>query len=241
MRIITAANERYFARIVPYLDSLNQHVAIPAYLVCIGDKPYRHPHIVSVTLARSHNRGAPYETESPQHGAWMQAIDGPDDETCIFTDGDIIAQRPLTKAEFEALDQVQGVMCGYNSGPDETLAVEGMRLGPRVSMTGLSYIFGDVHKIPCYNIGVIAAKRRVWRQIYAEYMRQWDIVCEAFTHPARQQWLVCWTFHKLGIPVNIMPYTLHANGHYGMPPGCAYGTDGNVYAGGEMVLFRHKL
>ena len=243
MRIITAANERYFGPITPYLNSLSLHSRFPVNLVCVGDRLLDYPGITAVQLPRSMNRGAPHETESPQHGAWLQVIDGDPGEVCIFTDGDIIMQRPFADGELDYLADLDEdtVACGYNSGPGEMLTDEARRLFPRVEMSALARVFGPVHTIPCYNIGVIAARRSVFQRIYHEYMSWWDLVTDAFGHAARQQWLVCWVMHEIGLKVDITPYSLHANGHYGMPPGCRYGHDNLLYSGEQLVLFRHKL
>lgn len=242
MHIITAANERYFGAIQPYLDSLTRNVQVPVTLVCVGDRMFTKPGITAVQLPRAKNAGAPTQTECPQHGTWLQVVDGEPDDVCIFTDGDIIAQRPFTGEELDYLADLgdNHITCGYNSGPDETLAIEGRRLFPKWDDAKLRQVFGPIDDIPCYNIGVIAARRSVFERIYNYYMLWWDTVGEAFGHAARQQWLVCWTIYQLGIRVDVTPYSLHANGHYGVPPGCHY-DNGLLYHRGNLVLFRHKL
>jgi hypothetical protein len=240
MRLITAANERYWGKIDAYLRSLHDRSNIPALLVCVGDKHNPFSPIPTVRLPRALNHGAPPETECPQHGAFLQVIDGPDDEVLIFTDGDIIMQRPLTDAELTSLELPPNtVAAGYNSGPGETLAVEAARLFPRFPLDQIGARLGYMER-PCYNIGVIAARRDTWQRIYTEYMTRWTLVSEAFGHPARQQWLVCNTLHRLGIEVRVTPYSLHANGHYGMPAGCHY-RGGVLYHENEVVCLRHKL
>lgn len=242
-RLVTAANARYLERIKPYLESLSAHCQIPATLVCIGDFIFA-PHlpgIDSVTLPRSRNRGAPMETESPQHGSFLQAVDGPEDEVIIFTDGDIVMQRPFSDTElsmFVGLPE-DTVLAGYNSGPDETLEVEARRLFPSAPLAVIDAHFGLLDR-PCYNIGVFAARRSTYRAIHAEYMQRWRLITDAFAHAARQQWLVVHTIHRLGLRVQVTPYSLHANGHYGMPPGCEY-RGGTLYSGEEVVCLKHKL
>lgn len=239
-KLITACNEGYYNRMTPYLDSLKRHLAFPAVLITVGFEPEYCP-IEHVYLSREQNAGAPYETESPQHGSFLQVIDGPEHETLIFTDGDIVLQRALTPPELVMLDNIGDmVTCGWNSGPDETLQVEAARLYPRVTPLELYGRMGEAVNAPCYNIGVIAAKRATWRRIYEAYMPLWKIVTQAFGHPARQQWLVNYVIHLLGIDVRLMPYSLHANGHYGIPPGVEL-CNGLAYYQGEMVAFRHKL
>lgn len=241
MRIITAANERYFGHITPYLDTIAKYSQVPATLVCVGDKVLRHPGVSSVQLPRTMNIGAPPETESPQHGAWLQVVPGNPDDVCIFTDGDITLQRPFTDEELDDLADVgDRVFCGINSKIGETLADEAARLFPRVPIDRLARVFGPIHDIFSFNIGVIVAKRSTFQAIYTEYMSWWDIVTEALGHAARQQWLVNWVIDQLDIPISVTPYSFHANGHYGVPPGCRY-DNGLLYHRQNLVLFRHKL
>lgn len=241
MKLITACNEGYYRRMTPYLESLKRHLDFEPVLVTVGFEPEYCP-ITHVHLTRAQNAGAPYETESPQHGSFLQVIDGPDDETLIFTDGDIVLQRPLTEIEHVQLECLEGaVSCGWNSGPTETLQIEAARLYPRVTPLQLAARMGQrVNTTPCYNIGVIAAKRATWQRIYDAYVPLWKTVTEAFGHPARQQWLVNYVIDALGIPVRRMSYSLHANGHYGIPPGVEL-RDGLAYYQGELVAWRHKL
>ena len=245
MKLITAANERYYGPIRPYLESLNRYSQVPVTLACVTNaEPLATglPVVESVRLPRVLNMGAPLETECPQHGAWLEVVRGHDDEVCIFTDGDIILQRPFTNAELDWLQDwpADAVGMGYNSGPDETLAVEAARLSPRVPFDALARVFGDLSR-PCYNIGVVIARRKMFQRIYDAYMRDWTKACDAFGHPARQQWLFVRTVHELGLPVVVTPYSFHANGHYGMPPGCSYDESGLLMAGDEVVALRHRL
>lgn len=241
-KIVTACNSRWFGRILPYLDSLKAHSQIPPVLVTVGFNA-TYPGVETVELPRSENAGAPIESESPQHGSWLKVVEGKPDDIVIFTDGDIVVQRPFTQDEIKWLFALpeNTVACGYNSGPAETLTVEAGRLFPRFPIDSIGARFGlDLDKTPCYNIGVIAARRSTFQRIYDAYMPLWKLATDALAHPARQQWLVCVVFALLGLQVKVTPYSFHANGHYGIPPGCIY-ADGSLYHGNELVLFRHRL
>ncbi len=130
------------------------------------------------------------------------------------------------------------VALGYNSGPGETLLDEARRLFPKVAEAEL----GQHWKVtaPCYNIGVLAARRSTLQAIYERYLRDWEAVSAYLGHAARQQWLVCHTIAELGLCVQAPGYGWHANGHYGVPPGVSY-ANGLVMYEGAPVLFRHKL
>ncbi len=102
IHLITATNGRYLEHMRPYLDSIEQCSQVPATLVCVGFRPpeghwargYRR--IALAWLAHEANYGAPGETESPQHGAWLKAVEGISADVCIFTDGDLVMQRPFS-------------------------------------------------------------------------------------------------------------------------------------------------
>ena len=139
MRLVTACNAGWFGRILPYLDSLKQNADFPATLISVGFEATC-PGVECVPLTRVQNAGSPLETESPQHGSFLQVLPGEDDELLIFTDGDIVLQRPLTLREHAWLGGIPFgfVSCGWNSGPAETLEVEANRLFPRVTMEQLA-------------------------------------------------------------------------------------------------------
>jgi hypothetical protein len=241
MKIITACNAQYYGRITAYLDSLRAHSQIPATLVTVGFQA-TYPGITCAYLPRFQNEGAPIESELPQHGAWLQVVSGEPGDVVIFTDGDITLQRPFSHQELDALADLPdgAVMAGYNSGPAETLAIEGGRLFPRFGLDQIGLRFRlELEHTPCFNIGVIAARRSTWEAIYDAYMPLWKLATDAFAHPARQQWLVCAVMAILGLDVRVTPYSFHANGHYGIPPGVS--VDGAAYYNGEMVAFRHRL
>ena len=242
MRLITACNAGWFGKILPYLDSLKQNADFPATLISVGFEG-AYPGVDCALLTRVQNAGSPLETESPQHGSFLQVLPGNDDELLIFTDGDIVLQRPLTIQEHAWLGRIPFgfVSCGWNSGPAETLEVEANRLFPRVTMEQLAGRLGSIARTAsCYNIGVFATHRQTYRRIYEAYMPLWKIATDAFQHPARQQWLVNYVIATLNIPVIHMEYSFHANGHYGIPPGVELVNGAALYQG-EVVAFKHRL
>ncbi len=129
---------------------------------------------------------------------------------------------------------------GYNSGPYDTLALEASRLSPRRDV-GTVFDAKTVATAPCYNIGVIAARRKTWEAIHAGYMALYPAAHSLFAHPARQQWLVCYVAAQMGLKVDVLPYTVHMHGCYSPLP------EGGVWDGqlatfkGTPVLFRHRI
>ena len=237
MHIVTSATANYFGAVRPYLDSLKAH-GVLFTVVCIDSLMPNYP---AVTLTGEQNAGAPEDTQCAQHGSWLKVIEGAG--PFVYTDGDIILQRDFTATEKDAIENIPDNVIGvsYNSGPGETLRDEGARLRPTADMAYMASVFGaDWQNIPNYNIGVMVARRSTFQRIYDAYMPLWMSVGKAFRHYARQQWLVSYVIHRLEIAARVMPYSFHANGHYGMPPGCYY-ENGAVYSGNALVAFRHKL
>lgn len=245
MILATHATRNWLPRLKSYLHSLNEHSPFENYVLTVDcDAPAEYmadvPRVSAVRIERP--AGAPEPTQSPQHGAFIQALPGADDDILIFTDGDVVMQRPPTDAELHWLSNIgDGVACGWNSGPGETLMDEARRLQMMVSDGELSDRWGGiVYDANCYNIGVIAARRSTWRRIYDRYMALWDNVCATFAGPARQQWLVCYVMARDYIPVRLMPQSMHTHGCYALPAGCHY--DGGLLTyKGETVLFKHHL
>lgn len=247
MKLLTGSNRRWLPRMRPYLASLANYS--PFDNVLLGVDCAVPPLFVEellgvrvIELPAAVLDGSPDLSQSVQHGSWLPYVDGPDDEVVIFTDGDIEMQRRPLEAEIEWLATLPAntVTCGWNSGPDETLAIEGARLFPKLGAAGIAANFGPVDTLPCYNIGVIAMRRATWRTVYARYMANWPLVCETFAHGARQQWLMSWVFSALGLRVENMPYIVHTHGCYKLPDGARF-NGGVLEYHGVPVLFRHHV
>jgi hypothetical protein len=238
MRLMTASNMRYYPRIRPYLDSLKRNCNVPYTLICTDEAPYPFSPVVVEYLTKQENFGAPHETESPQHGSFWQVLDDYE-EAIVFTDGDLIMQRPFTPAEMAWAEGVE-FSAGWNGGPGETLRIEAQRLRPTKSIDAIRDDFPLMDKEHCYNIGCMIAKGETFKRIHERYLELWSKACEDFGHMARQQWLVCYVVAELGIKVDLMPLSFHAHGHYGMPAGC-YQKGAEILYERAPILFRHKL
>lgn len=245
IHLVTCANARYLGTIRPYLESLSKHWPYAIDLMCTDCWP---DNAYQMALSRVAFRqtprtpGSPDETMSCQHGGFLPYLPGSPDDVIVFTDGDITMQRNPTPDEREWLESFpkDTVAAGWNSGPDETLMIEAARLFMKKSAGDFIDGWGKLVYKPCYNIGVIVARRETWAAIHDAYMLNWERIGDYLQHPARQQWLVCYTIHSLGLDVQVTPYAFHANGHYGVPPGVHYVGE-KLFAGSQMVLFRHRL
>lgn len=237
--LITHSTKSWLPRIRPYLESLNQHSPFENVLLTLDFDAHAEfmdafPKVKAVRVPKT--AGSPEYSDSLQHGSFLPYVDG---DLLIYTDGDIVMQRIPVGLDLIALSDIKEgeVMCGWNSGPDETLAIEATRLFPRHDPAS---VFGEMVKTtPCYNIGVIAARRETWQAIHDTYMKAYDQALATFAGPQRQQWLVCWAFAVLGLKVKVMPYSMHVHGCYALPVGASL--NGTLNYEGSPVLFRHHV
>ena len=248
MILATCSNARWLPRIKPYLETLDHYSELDNVLLgvhcAVPDAFMRGlPSVRAVSLPVDVLDGTPDETQSVQHGSWLAHVPGHDEQTVIFTDGDIRLQRAFTPGELTWLSEFPAdtICAGWNSGPGETLLVESRRLFPRVSEDELALVWGgQIREWRCYNIGVMVLQRATYARIYARYMELWPRACASFAGPARQQWAFCYVAHELGLMWELMPYALHTHGCYALPDGASL-ADGSLRYHGELVAFRHHV
>lgn len=233
--LISGCNQRYHGRFQHLAQSLKQHANIPYQLISVGfETPGYTP------LTHEQNYGAPPETECIQHGSFLAALPGASDDVLVYLDGDVTLQRPFDAGELAWLENFpeSAVSAAWNR-VGETLAEEAVALGPKKSVADLAADWGGFD-MPCLNAGVVVARRSTWERAYETYMAHWLLAGESFVHQARQQWLMCWVWAALGLKLEIMPWTFHAHGHFGLKPGMEMRADG-VYADGKLAALRHYL
>jgi hypothetical protein len=242
MRIVTACNEIYYERMVGWLDSLAARCNVPYTLVKVGWDAPSGRNIDEVTLGRDRNYGAPNQTESVQHGSFLQVIDGPEDDLLIYCDGDMVMQRAFWDSEMEWLDSFGNdtASAGWNQ-PDETLED---CVGLIQGLAPMDEIYrrfpGELNEWPSLNVGVLAMRRPAWQRVYAAYLERWELAGKTFGHQARQQWLVCYVIFALGLDFRLMPYSLHSHGHFGLKPGIEQHGE-EVVVGGKLAAIRHHI
>jgi hypothetical protein len=243
IRLITGSDERYLPKMEMFLRSVDLNATIPSYLVEVEfAAKLSLENVITVPITAEQNRGSPVESRCIQHGSFLNVIDCDFNDTLIYTDGDMVMQRPFTDDELEWLEMlpINVVACGWNSAPDETLVMEATRLRPIKSLPEATERFGEwIHTKNCYNIGVLAAKKATWEHIYQEYMKMWDEMATWFEHGARQQWLVSYLIGR-DLTHEVMPYTFHTHGHYALPEGISI-RQGIAYYLDSVILFRHRF
>jgi hypothetical protein len=242
VRIVTGCNEGYYPRMAGWLDSLAERCNIPYTLVKVG---WDHPsgrQIDEVCLPRNLNNGAPRETESIQHGSFLHAVEGAEDELLIYCDGDMVLQRPFTDEELGWLDDFgdNTVSAGPNRYRESVLdELELLRV--TVSMDELHRRFpGEIDGWLMLNVGVLAMRRAAWRRLYAAYMERWEAISRTMEHQARQQWLIVYLMYALGMELRVMPYSMHCHGHFGLHPGVEKRGD-EILVNGRLAAIRHHV
>lgn len=244
IRLITHANAGWLANIAPYLASLDRYSPFENWLLTVACSANgygeQYPHLKLAEVPKV--PGSPEVTDSLQHGGFLPYVPGSPDDVLIYTDGDIVLQRAPTDDERALLETLppDAVACGWNSSPYETLALEASRLQPQVLDLGTVF---DARLLaaPCFNIGVIAARRSTWEKIHAAYMQLYPLAEQVFARQQRQQWLVCFVVAKLGLRVLVLPYLFHTHGCYALPEGAELDAEGVARYRGEPILFRHHL
>lgn len=248
IHLVTAANAGYFEKIKPYLKTLNENgrglkvwfVAVNAQL---PEWLSEYPNIEGREASTNEKGGSPKGTESLQHGGWLGCIPAEDDDTVVFTDGDIFLQRPLGDTELKDLDEWGNNTIGasYNMGPDETLLIEAIyKLQPQITDGEFFNIWGRAcMTATCLNVGVLVAKRKTFLVLHKLYMQYWELISQHLKHQARQQWLIAWVAYNYGMDVQILPYSFHTHGHFTLPNGIVVGKAGDAYANGVLVAFWH--
>jgi hypothetical protein len=177
-----------------------------------------------------------------QHGSFLKVLDGPADEILIYTDGDMVMQRQISADELDWLNGFDDdtVSAGWNQ-PGETLTDCVRLIQPKVPMGEIGRRFpGELNRWPSLNVGVLAMRRSAWEQVYTAYLERWELAGQTFEHQARQQWLICYVIFYLGMDFQMMPYSFHMHGHFGLKPGMEmHGQD--AIGDGRLAVFKHYL
>lgn len=257
LQLITASNAAYMVQMRPYLETLNAHAhGADCYLICLDCEPptwlVELPNITPLRAAAD-TRYSPPETQSLQHGAWLDVVPGAPDDVAIFTDGDLFMQRPFSDNERQGLAEwpAEAIGTSWNNGPSESLLYEALvKLQPKVSDGDFLARWGRVTVTSqVFNVGVLVGRRATLARLRALYEAQWDAIGECLAHKARQQWLLSYVLgchdrqehpdDPEGFDTHILPYTFHMHYHYNLPDGALVGKAGEAYYQNQPVMFWH--
>jgi hypothetical protein len=252
VHLVCSSTDNYIKNMHPFLKSALEHLD-NVYMFTINfdadQKLFEDlPNLHIINMSHEDNFGAPSGTHSIQHGSFMKYFEEtmPEslDDLFVFSDADILIQRSFKAHELDRLSTLDedSIMVGWNSGPNETLALEGSRLRPFIKFDALLSDWGlDIVENPCFNVGVSIATGHAWKRIYNRYMELWDKVCTTFAHRARQQWLISYVISDLGMDYMVMPYEIHTHQHYGLPEGTRIDARGYAFHKKRRIMFRHRF
>lgn len=235
----TSVTDDYLPKAEPFLRSLAKTRA-RRFCVCFGfwaspalRAAYPETHFAPMPRTCCENYGM------IQWGAWLDALPHiTDDELCIISDADMVIQREISDTEADRFDRYDGgtIGLGFNAGPDDTLANEAGRIG----LTTTDLYPGEWSQIPVYNDGVMVARAGLFRKLRSAYDREAESFYRLTSHRSRCQWLISYLVDRLGLRVDRLPTTIHANNHFGLPAECSQ-ANGLVYCEGEPVAFAHHF
>lgn len=242
MQFVSASDVRYKDKARPFLESLVHNGGIkPLHLTV--DYDVDNP-VEGVRYRRVDSDK--FRVKSPinclQHGDFLPYVD---DDFVVFTDCDIICQRPLTWDEENWLEPGERtVHVGYNNGEGDSLLHESLRLQPKVS-NPLERFHWRRHPMymPIYNTGVLAMATSLWSDVLDVYEKVYPQVDPLWGHYAKQQWLLSWIFTEMDYTVEIIPLTFHSHGCFNMVrpvPGGYHVSHGKLHYAGKEVFLRHN-
>jgi hypothetical protein len=240
--LATSTNEAYWPRTEKCLRSYNAHSILNIYCLPIDWNPTPDGILedgVYFPRVNSADLQIPLNNFCIQHGEFTNYIPGDPSDVILFTDADLVMQRPFNVEELATLRGLKTgqVFVGYNAGPQDRLGDEAHRLGLKVPLETLAE-WWDLD-LPCFNWGCVAATRETWEAICEIYVENWPIIDAQLHHVAKQQWLLSAITGNYFDHVE-MPTSFHAHYHYGMPEGCEY-KNWLVFSGGELALFQHRF
>jgi hypothetical protein len=176
-------------------------------------KKYGHVHFIEYDNKRVQ---APNPNSCMQHGGFLNALGCVgDEEVVIFTDADVDIQRGMTAEEILFFSKLADneIAAGYNSSSSQTLLDEARHLQTLKTQEEIEAAFPESFSLKVYNTGVLAAKKKVYKNLYAQYIRDWGKVDCLFAHYAKQQFLISYLI-QMNFKLKLIPDIIHTHAHY---------------------------
>ncbi len=185
---------------------------------------------------------------SLQHGEFLKHLEPLADwDLIIFTDADMIMQRPFTLDELHELGRLRAgeVKVAYNEGHGWTLADEAELLDQQCEDWVIDSLFPGWRTLPGWNCGVIVARASTYRELYHMARALLPVAESCFAHYAVIQFVMCYCIGKW-LKHLLLPQSIHVHGHFGLPKNAEWDDSGNVLVTDEagvkeMAVFRHCL
>lgn len=235
MILATAFDGKYVPGFA-YVESLRQHCNIRWQILAVDWTP---PDGFANNWTTVPDSGMP--RRMLQHGGFLPYVETEPDEVIVFTDADIVMQRPLLDDELNSLSSLNNseFAIGRNNGLADTLFDEHNRLAPIASLSESERWFPGFPLMSCWNFGFVAARRSTWNLMHERFMELWPAANSAYRYYAKVQFLCCYVINRDFSRVDV-PLTLHAHGHFGHPEGVKI-ENGVALFGDTPIAFRHKL
>ena len=243
--LLTGTDEKYYTKILPYLQTLEENSPAETYLFTIGfqvENPF-----YKVKYLYLPEEVFTDITTNPcvQAGEFLNYFPCNNNDIIIFTDGDMRLQRKFTEEELDLVTNLRygEVLAGPNATHGEnTLINELYGLGFNKQLyTGFEPFENEgiewIEKT--LNVGVIACTYATYKDIHFETYRLFRKYSGLTKHMARQQWFMNLAIYKL-MKVKLLPFTFHSHPHNGYQEGRRFDKDGTMYINDTKVLFRHK-
>lgn len=243
--LATGSDNNYLGRIYPYVNSILANSNFDANVLAFlsDDVIISHDDKLIITNISPAKIQAKNKNNCIQHGEFMYGSyfeQLNEDDVIVFTDGDIILQRPLTDEEsvqFRSLKDGD-VFVGYNASPSDTLFLESTRLGQLQDTP--PELQADWNVVKIYNTGVLAMNKKTWLKLIDDYVELFPVVDRTFDHYAKQQWLISFIIGTRNYNIVEMPYEIHSHHHYYPEPlGASTDKNGIASYGDKVILFKH--
>jgi hypothetical protein len=245
--LATGVNQSYLSKAEPYIETLNRVSNIGSVVVTLDfDAPpehrQRYPAVRFIRLSSAQVQ-SPNSNTCLQHGGFLPALDfiGPDD-IILFTDADILMQRPFNEREIAFLRSLGAdeIGVGYNRCENDYLCEEAGRLKPTLPIEEIRSKYPGIDKLKTYNTGVLVAGRRTYETLYQQYNERWAETDGLFDQYAKQQWLLSYLIQTRFRP-RILPDSIHTHGHYPVALRVPGNAGYRFCIGAEPVVLNHFI
>lgn len=174
-------------------------------------------------------------------GCFLEHLDLTDDPVVIYSDSDMILQRPFSDEEIRWLENMPKthleVSMGENIRPKATLKDELTEMGLLPS-DEMEEVFPGWSMMPVYNTGVIAARASTYNLFYGEYREEIEDSVRLVPGRTVNQWLQSYLSHSYDLVP--MPKTFHCHDFYADKTGIEF-VDGIVKFEGQTVALAHHF
>ncbi|MEI7946986.1 MAG: hypothetical protein WCJ02_09825 [bacterium] len=231
----------------PFIRSMRPNSHVSNVIITIDfavddalKKKYEHVRFVEYDSNRVR---APNANSCLQHGGFLDALDWVGDEdVIIFTDADIDIQREMSPDEILFFSELADseIAAGHNASPSQTLMDEAANLQVLTKHETIEASFPGYAALQVYNTGVLAAKKKVYRALYEQYVRDWEKADSLFAHYAKQQWLISYLI-QMNFRVKLIPNIIHTHAHYPITLRIAEPCGFKFCIHNQPVLFAHAL